>query len=521
MIPLYSTEQVRLADNFAINTLNIPSIVLMENAARSIFSKIKNYYDLSNKKITILVGKGNNGGDGLALARHLIINDFQIKVILLSEENSLSTDSRINLNILKKLITYYPQNSIINFTKNSLKVIKNSDIIIDAIFGTGISGAIKEPYKSVIEFVNKLNAIRIAIDVPSGLNSDTGYAETAFKADLTVTLAGLKKGLFINDGKYYSGIVTKGSIGIGNEFFKSCSSTEYLIEHEDILDAIPKRSVKDNKYSTGKVLVIAGSKDFIGAAALTANSAMKSGSGAVVVACPASLRSLYQKHLLEPTTLAYEDNQKGILQRESLKQLISKIEWADSIVIGPGLGREEVTKESVRLLLQKLKSKKVIIDADAIYAIINSNLSLKNFVLTPHHKEFADLLGIGLCELKKDLLFWGKKFVEQRKAYLVLKGSPTIIFTPDGDALINSTGNPGMAKFGVGDVLSGMIASFISKKKKIESGVTAAVYLHSLSADLLKIKRHELTYTAKDILENFDDTFKFISNSLISKNNCK
>lgn len=519
MIPLYTANQVKEADEFAIKSLNFPSIVLMENAARSIFSLLKETYSIQGKRIAVIVGKGNNGGDGLALARHLIINEIHVDIILVEDEKLLSPDSKINYEILKRLINYYPKCTISKFSNNSYKIIRKADLIIDALFGTGISGQIREPYKSIIDFVNQLNAIKIAIDIPSGLNANTGFTETAFHADLTITLAGLKRGLFVNDGKFYSGVVKKGSIGIGDEYFNSLQVSDFLIEPEDIVSSIPKRKINDNKYSTGKVLVIAGSKEFIGAAILSANSAIKSGSGAVVVACPASLRSLFQKRLLEPTIFAYDDSGKGYLQKDSLAQIMQKINWADSVVIGPGLGREAETTEAVRELLKKVKNKKIIIDADGIYALNKkyNDYNLKDVVLTPHHKEFADLLGINLTELKNDILYWGKNFSTSSKSYLVLKGSPTIIFTPTGDALVNSTGNPGMAKFGVGDVLAGMLASFVSKSKNLEMSISAAVYIHSLSADLLNIKKHELTYTAKNIIENLTYAFKFISKSALQK----
>jgi len=516
MIPLFSSEQIRAADKFAINQLKIPSIVLMENAARSILMHLKNRFDLHGKNICVICGKGNNGGDGLALARHLLFEGASITIFLMSNYQNLSEDSKVNYDIIYSLLQYYPKSKLLEFNnKKMLSHIGKTDIIIDAIFGTGITGEIGEPYKTVISYANNLKSTRVSIDIPSGLNSDSGYSNFSFKSDLTISLAELKKGLFINDGKYYSGKVEKGSIGIGDEFFGKLDVSEYLVEPEDILAGIPKRKVNDNKYSAGKVLIIAGSKQFTGAPVLTAKSAIKSGSGAVVLACPQSIQTIIKKKIIEPTILPYDDEGKGFLCAASLDVLKPKIKWADSIVIGTGLGRDEETLKTVLAITRLAGKKKIIIDADAIYAFTNKKFENSNIIFTPHQKEFSDLIGIPLDELKKDLLTHGKKFTKSTKSFLVLKGAPTLTFNPKGEVFINTTGNPGMAKFGVGDVLSGILGSFISTSTNIEHSIISAVYLHSLAADLLKIKKHELTYTATDITENLHNAIKFVTNSIL------
>jgi NAD(P)H-hydrate epimerase len=516
MIPLFSSQQIRNADRFAIEQLKIPGIILMENAARSILNCIKKRFELQNKNICIICGKGNNGGDGLALARHLLFEGADINVLLLSSYENLSLDAKVNYNIFSSLVKYYPKSKIILFgERKSLSFLSKADIIVDAIFGTGITGDISEPYKTVISTANKINCKKISVDIPSGLNADTGYTNFAFKADLTVTLAELKKGLFVNDGKYYSGEIEKGTIGIGDEYFSQLAVNEYLIEPEDVIAGIPKRKINANKYSAGKVLVIAGSKHFTGAPVLTAKSALKSGGGAVVIACPESIRTILQKKITEPTILPYNDGGMGILCSASLNEIKPKIKWADSIVIGPGLGRDEETLKTVWEIIHLSSTKKIIIDADAIYALREKIHALPNIVFTPHYKEFADLIGLSMEDFKKDILAHGREFAKSTKAFLVLKGAPTLIFNPKGKVFVNTTGNPGMAKFGVGDVLSGILGSFISTSDNIEQSIISAVYLHSLSADLLKIKKQELTYTATDIIENLHNAIKFVSNSLL------
>ena len=314
------------------------------------------------------------------------------------------------------------------------------------------------------------------------------------------------------------GQIAKGSIGIGSGYYNKVSTNNYLVEPEDAFYGLPKKSKDSHKYSSGKVLVIAGSGAYPGAAWFTANAVLKSGAGSCFLAFPKSIKQVAQKKVDAAIVLPYSDNKKEFLQGANLLELDSKIIWADIIAVGPGLGREEATLATVRKLIAENKNKFMVIDADAIYALSDGNyykLNLSNKILTPHHKEFADLLGITLEELEKDFAAYGRKFAEENNCWLVLKGAPTLVFTPKGEMLINSVGNPGMAKFGTGDVLTGIIAGLIAQSKEIESALISAIYLHSLSADLLLEKKTEYSFTAQDILENLPDAIKFIRKSII------
>ena len=516
MIPLFSTDQVREVDSYAIKQLGIPGLVLMENAAIQIYSFVLEKLTLLKKaeKIGVVCGKGNNGGDGFATARHFADNGFIVNVIFIGEEKEMSPDCLANYKILSNLAGQNKNLTIKKYSsEKDLRYLADCNVIIDALLGSGGHGSLKEPYKFIVENVNKIHSYKVAIDIPTGLDADKGSADVAFKADLTVTLGEFKRGLFFDEGSTFSGEVVKGNIGVSYSYFDRFETKEYLIEPEDIFNSLPVKNKNAHKYSAGKVLVIAGSEKLPGAAVLTSHSALKAGAGASILCVPKSARKLIYKKLLEVIVNSYEDNASGILTETNLDELNEKLMWADVLAIGPGLGRDKKTQNAVLQIIKNKKGKRVVVDADAIFALNDGrylNLNIQNMVLTPHHGEFANLIGVETSELKKDLLLYGKQFVLQTGAYLVLKGAPTIIFTPDGDVLINTTGNPGMAKFGTGDVLTGVIAGFIAQGKSLEKAIVCGVYIHSLAADLLLNDYTEYGYTASDIINNLPKAIKFL-----------
>ena len=521
MIPLFSTEQIRNADKYAIEQLKISGIVLMENASLSIYNSIR-----SNMKsldaslvIGILAGKGNNGGDAFAVARHFVNNGFVVKIIFVGKRNELKGDALINFNIITKLIPKVQNSELIFYkSKRDLSKLKTCDVIIDGLLGTGTRGEIREPYKGIIEYVNQLDSIKVAIDLPSGLNLETATATTIINTDLTVTLAEYKTGLFYGKGYEFAGKIEKGSIGIGAEYFDNQNISEYLIEPEDALLGLPEKKKVSHKYSNGKVLAITGSGKYSGAASLVVRSLLQVGTGSILLAFPKSVRNLISTNIGEAVITPYKDNEKEYLRKENISELDAQLKWADVIAIGSGLGREEATIEAVASITKKYKNKKMVIDADAIFAIGKTGFEkfdLKNKILTPHHAEFAHLIGITIDKLQSSLFSYGKEFVQETKSILVLKGAPTIIFLPNGDVVINTSGNVGMAKFGSGDVLTGVIAGLISASNNIENAVIAGVYLHSLAADLLLEEETEFGITATKIEESLPHAIRFLRNSII------
>ncbi len=514
MIPLFTSNQIREIDDYAINHLKMPGFALMENASISIYKEILNHFP-SEQSFGVLIGKGNNGGDGLALARHLI-NDFKfVKLLFVDDPKKLKGDALINWNILENYDTTQLEYKVYKSTKD-INFIKSSEVIVDALLGTGSKGKLRSPYFEIIDKVNQFDSYKVAIDLPTGLDSDSGFGETVFNADLTVTLAEFKRGLFFEEGFFNSGEIKKGSIGVSESFFDKFDVEDYLIEPEDAFEGLPTKELDLHKYSAGKVLVIAGSYDLPGASLLAGISALKSGAGAVILAIPSKAACLLNNPYPDLVINKVGDDEQKIFSKENLLELKERILWADSIVLGPGLGRNNDSKEFVNELLKSYPNKKIIIDADALFLISDEmeNIDFRNFVLTPHPGEFEILSGIKREVFKQDILKYGKEFSSKNNCTLVLKGSRTIIFNKNGEAFINTSGNPGMAKFGSGDVLSGILGSFSAQNKNFESAIISAVYLHSLSADILVEDKTEYGITATDISNNIPSAIKFLRNSI-------
>jgi len=518
MIPLYSTFQIRELDNFAINEAGIPGILLMENAAINVSDVVIEKLSAigSGRNIGILCGNGNNGGDGLAAARHLANAGYAITIIMLGKQNELSPDCGLNYTILKNLNS--PEITFINYSGiKDIKYLNKCDVIIDALLGSGAKGELKEPVASLIRELNKLSAYKIAIDIPTGLDADKGTGSLIFNSDLTITLAGYKRGLFINDGYKCCGEIVLKGIGIDNSLLENMHTTDYLIEPEDALTILPVKGKDLYKYSAGKVFTIAGSLNLPGAGVLTSKAVLNIGAGASILAFPKAGRNLVAPSLTEVILESYGTSEE-FLTTGNIKFLQEKINWADVVVMGPGLGRDKKTQEAVIEILKDNQDKKFVLDADALFALGNGNyrkVNLKNSILTPHLAEFAQLSGNTVENIKKDLLHFGRQFAKETGATLILKGARTIIFNPDGEAFINSAGNSGMAKFGTGDVLTGVIAGLYAQIKNSEDASVCGVYLHSLTADLLREKMTEFSYSAGDISDYLFESIKFLRDSIV------
>lgn len=509
MKPLFSVQQSRELDKFAVTKLNYPSILLMENAAIGLFLVIHRHNPdlLLRDKIGIVCGKGNNGGDGFALARQFLAKGVNVSLLHLYDENELTPDAATNFSILKALNS--KQLTLKKFTSiKDLGIFRDSRIIVDAILGTGCAGPLAEPVKSIVEKLNLFDAYKVAADVPTGLNADTGYGETVFNADLTVSMGSLKRGLFIGKGYEFCGIVEYASIGVNPEWLEA-DTYDFLIEEDDFSCSMPVKKKTVNKYTAGKVLTIGGSGRYFGAGEMTAFSALRVGAGASVLAVPESIRDNFLRFaelVLEP----YPDNDFPYFSADAVTAMKKRIQWADIIAVGPGLGREDETIEAVIYLINRHPGKCFVIDADALFAISKAGynkVNLRNSILTPHLGEFELLSGIPISELQKDLLKAGREFAMKTKSTLILKSAKTIHFTPDGEGFINLAGNPGLAKFGTGDVLTGVIAGLGAQTKNpiidsrdLSLSILSAVYLHSYAADCLMKKYTEFGYTATDLM---------------------
>ena len=509
-----TAQQMREIDRTAIEEWKIPGVVLMENAGINVLSIMEDYFgDMKGSNVTIISGKGNNGGDGCVVARHLKNRGGVPQIILLAEKEKIKGDARINLEtVLKAGIEVFEVSNREMFNARIRKIIKESDIIVDAILGTGLSEAVKGFYADVIEYLNELDTPIVSIDLPSGLFSDTGDIKgPSVMADLTVTLCLPKISLVTYPAAYFAGFVEIGDIGIPEKIIEGSKINTFIIEEEEIGQLFPPRLEDSHKGDFGHVLVVAGSPGKTGAAAMTSQSALKSGAGLVTLAIPESLNSIVEVKLTEVMSLPVSETNEKTFSRDSERQILDFAKGKSVVAIGPGISTNKETCEVVKNLVRKL-SIPIVIDADGINALDGDARILReakaDIVITPHPGEMSRLCGIKKDVIQKDRISSARDFAVRNKVHVVLKGKNTVIADPNGDVFINLTGNPGMASGGTGDVLTGMIAGFISQGLSPIDAAKAGVYLHGLSGDLMLEKRGEISLTAMDILKGLPNAIK-------------
>ncbi|MBK9334467.1 MAG: NAD(P)H-hydrate dehydratase [Ignavibacteria bacterium] len=502
---VFFNSEISCVEKIIIPSLKVPSLILMENAGRS-FTEIllQEFPDIQEHQIIIFTGKGNNAGDGFVIARHLCNLKLNVRLVMISSRKDLSGEAGINFDILKNSEIISKHLSIINYKNISDlkdKISFDNSIIIDAIFGVGFKG---EPDKKTAELINFINGIEnkkvIAVDVPSGL-SNYDQKSKAVKADITVSMSVKKFDTLFYSGREFSGKILTADIGIsGNEFTYYNINRIFETEESDVRKYIPVRKINSNKYTNGKTLVIAGSKGLTGAAYLSSVAAMRAGSGAVITAVPESVNDILEIKMTEVMTLPQNETDECTLNMNAYEKISKKIKWADCVLIGPGLSKNEETMELVRHIVKNNQTNYVI-DADALNAF-KDNLNIlknKNIILTPHFGEFASLTGMDLTELKSNFYNTGKDFAKRYNVTLILKNSPTVI-TDGKDFIINPTGKENLATAGSGDVLSGITAGLYSVTGNAMESSVAAVYIHGMCGDRLYEKSGSSSTLAGDLI---------------------
>jgi NAD(P)H-hydrate epimerase len=503
-----SAEEMRWCDETTINTYNVPGLLLMENAGRGVVEVIKQEFSpLESKQILIICGKGNNGGDGSVIARMLLNYCAHISVLMVASPLELKGDAKTTFKILQTFAKKSSgQITIRRCSKRILAAISEPDIIVDAMFGTGFTGFVRKPFADVIEWVNQRHAKIVAVDIPSGINGTTGVMENcAIRADVTVTFGCLKSGLLCNQGRGLVGSVRVVDIGIPRMVSEDKRLQTFLAEKSDVRRILPKRSIHAHKYSVGKILVLAGSKGLTGAAALCCTSALRAGAGAVVLGTPEPVYPILARKLTETMVFPLPATSAGTLGLAALDIIRERISWADVLVIGPGLSLNLETQQLILKILLEYRGK-TLIDADGLNALAVDGIhklrsSRAQFILTPHVGEFSRLSKISSNNVEEHRIKVARELSKRIGGTIVLKGVPTIIASKDGSAFLNSTGNPGMATAGTGDVLSGIIAGLWAQGMSDVEAAWAGVYLHGLSGDIVAKKIGERSLVANDIIE--------------------
>jgi len=508
-------DEIRRIDKRAIEEYGISGLILMENAGLQVSLEILEHYSpLAQKRVAIIAGKGNNGGDGFVVARHLYNRGIRVEVYLIGESTEIKGDARVNLDILKKIgIPLYER-----VTSNDLSApLRYTDIIVDAIFGTGLSSEIKNPYSDVINAINSSRKPVVSIDVPSGVDSDTGeILGVAVKADITVTFALPKRGLLVFPGAEYAGILKIGDIGIPKRIIGEEDIRVNLLTRDEVRASLPPRRPDSYKTSFGHLLVMAGSPGKTGAAAMTSLSALRVGAGLVTLATPKSLNEIFESKLTEVMTLPLPETDDLTISDKAEEIIYQILPKMAVIAIGPGLSIHPETTRVVRHLVKRSEIP-MVIDADGINALIGHLDILKEakapLILTPHPGEMARLLGITPKDIQKDRIGIAQRFAKENRVFLVLKGARTIISDPHGDIFINPTGNPGMATAGTGDVLTGMISGLIAQGMEPLTAAKTGVYLHGLTGDISAEEFGEMGMIAGDMIERIPKAIKSLKMS--------
>jgi ADP-dependent NAD(P)H-hydrate dehydratase / NAD(P)H-hydrate epimerase len=503
-----SAEEMRWCDETTITKYGVPGLLLMENAGYNIAKIIQQeLLHLESKHIIVICGKGNNGGDGFVAARILFNSCTHIDVLLLVAPSELKGDAKTNFKVLQILAKKSNgQITIRRWSNRLLAALPKPDIIVDAIFGTGFKGSVQKSFADVIKWVNRQSAKILAVDIPSGVDGTTGVVENcAVRANVTVTLGCLKSGLLCNKGRELAGTVHVADIGIPHLVLEDKHLKTCLVERSDVKRVLPKRSIHAHKYSVGKVLVLAGSKGLTGAAALCCESAYRAGAGAVVLGTPEPVYSILARKLAETMVFSLPATNTGSLSISALDKIHEKLVWADVLVVGPGLSLNSETQQLVIEILHKYRGK-VLIDADglnalAVHGMSEIHSSRSQFILTPHVGEFSRLTELPSIEVERRRVDAARVLAKQIDATIVLKGAPTVTASREGNCFLNSTGNPGMATAGAGDVLSGIIAGLWAQGMSDIEAAWAGVYLHGLSGDIASKKLGERSLVASDIID--------------------
>lgn len=477
-------------DKYCIENLKIPGILLMENAALKI---IKHLEPEKHNSYTVVCGKGNNGGDGFAVARHLVILNKTVEVFLIGSEEGMSADCKINYDILKNMGIKINKIHNVEDVNELRESIERCSIIVDALLGTGLSKDLEGVFDQVVSIINENSSYTISIDVPSGFNNDSGkIMGNSIRADKTITFELYKKG-FLNYGSHkYTGEVIVEDIGIPRIVIDKFHENEFMLDEAMIKTRLQTRDRYAHKGDYGRVLVMAGSKGFTGAAYITTEAAVRSGAGLVTLCCSEDIQSILSTKLTESMTISFNET-------ERLKDIVEK---CNCIALGPGMGNNEFTLEAVKYTLQKA-SCPIVIDADGINVLKEQLSLLKNkaipVILTPHIGEFSRITGQSVEYIKQNRIEVSKSFAKEYKVIVILKGYNTVI--TDGDkVMINPTGNSSMASGGMGDCLTGIIASFIGQGYKPMEAAALAVYIHGYCGD--KLAGDMFCVSASNVIES-------------------
>ena len=513
MTKIISGTQMQELDRRTISEAHIPAKVLMERAGSGLVTCLEQVYGSARgKRIVILCGKGNNGGDGFVAARLLHRRRAQVQVLMMSPASELSRDAAV---MYRQFVRTAGKSAVHLYSSKShvRSLLRESDLIMDALLGTGLSTDVTGRYADAIDSINEAGRPVVAADLPSGLHADTGaILGRAVRASLTVTFGLPKLGLYQNHGVDLAGSVGLVDIGIPPAYIEAVTSHVTLMTPASVRAVLPTRRPASHKGTFGHAGIIAGSVGKTGAAAMAAKAALRIGAGLVTVAVPAGVNDVLESKLLEAMTIPMPDTKARTLSRSALDRLKAFITSRTAVAIGPGLSTHPETVELVQALLKDL-DRPTVLDADALNALAGRASVLTACktppILTPHPGEMARLEANATPQsINANRIDTAVRFARERGTFVVLKGARTVVAKPDGAAAICPTGNPGMATAGTGDVLTGMIVGLLAQGLAPWEAACAGTYLHGCAGDLAAADKGQVGLIAGDVIEQIPYALK-------------
>lgn len=507
---ILTAAQMREADRLTIEEVGIPARVLMESAGREVAAVLRSRdSSLRLRRVAVVSGRGNNGGDGFVAARSLHGDGVDVTVFLVGRVAEVRGDALANLESFSRLggvVVEAPDEEAWELHASDVAA---CDVIVDALLGTGLARPLSGLLETVVADINAMGTPVVSIDLPSGLSADSHEIPgTAIRATTTVALAAPKVPLVLPPAEALAGELVVADIGIPPSVIAALPGPRLeLLTPTAMRSALPSRAADTHKGDMGRVVVVAGSLGKTGAASLTGLAALRSGAGLVTVATPASCHGIVASLIPEYLTLALPESPPGHAQSKAL-QLIANIP-TDVLAIGPGLGLEPDTVRLVRQLVAQ-RTCPVVLDADGLTAFADEPGRLQgdggcDVVITPHPGEMARLVGTTSRDVQANRLEVARSFAVTHQVTVVLKGHRTLVASPDGGVVINPTGNPGMASAGMGDVLTGMIAAWMAQIGRTATACHLAVYLHGLAGDLAKAQQGQSALIARDVIAHLGE----------------
>jgi hydroxyethylthiazole kinase-like uncharacterized protein yjeF len=512
-----TVEEMRNLDRGATDGFKIPDLILMENAGGAVYFVINNEFGVEGKRFTIFCGVGNNGGDGFVVARKLHSNRGQVTVFLLGDKGKLTGCAKDNFEMIASMPIEIQELTSVEQAGFS---VSDCDAIVDAVFGTGLTREVGGIHREVVELINQSQKTVFSIDIPSGVNGDTGQVMgCAVSADYTVTFGLPKRGNLLFPGFDLCGKLYVTHISFPPTHY---NADTIRVETNDPLP-LPQRGEDTHKGSYGKVLFIAGSSNYLGAPYFSALSFLKAGGGLSYLASPESITNFLATKGSEIVFIPQKETDRGSLALSAKHDLLEFSERVDMVVMGPGLSLHEKTQELVRELAQEIK-KPLVIDGDGITAISQDIAIIKKrkeqTILSPHFGEMSRIIKADIGEIQKNRIALLFKACKELGAFIILKGAHTLIGYPDDRVFINMSGNPGMATAGSGDVLVGTIAAMFGLGLSIEDSARMGVFIHGLAGDLAMRDIGADGTIAGDIMDYLPEAIRYYRENFedISKN---